>query len=193
MRKLAIGILLSMSTSAFAQSSGTISTKIEKTPVSGEEISRGIRVSVTKSLMHANLSEPVGSTAGDAKQQVGVGIGYASIRTLDVGFMGNVIYDTFKADGDNVGMARIEGNATYGLQKIGYGFLGLNVSQIISGVDSRLTKNPGIGWQFGIGANVTRLLGVDVAYVMEANKLSGPAGSADLSMTGVELRVHATF
>ncbi len=191
MKKFIIAMLVLMSTSAFASQGSSSSTKMETPSSQGDEISQGFRVSIVKSFMNYKISTKNDSDSGDAKQSYGIALGYASIHAMEFGFKGDIQYDSY-TDNSTVGFARIEGNATYGFEKIGYAFGGLNVSQNVSGW-SGVSKSPGLGIQLGVGANVTRNIGLDLDYVLERNSASGNGGTAEVALSGLELKLHATF
>lgn len=188
MKRIVIAMMLLVSSSALAQSTAQSSMKIEtESPsYSGEKISKGIRFDLVKSFL--NVKSDLGFASNQTNQDIGFALGYASIREHQLGYTADAQYDIYS---NGLATARVEGNATIGFREIGYAFLGPNVSTIATGVTK---STPGIGFQVGLGANVQENVGFSFGYVMTKSNVRDNNGfSSDMTLSGIEVKLHATF
>lgn len=153
-----------------------------------EATAKGLRLELVKSFLTGKVSGNGYSSSDTVRQDVGVAFGYASIRPLAVGFIANGQYDQLE---ENVNVLRANGNITYGFERMGYVFGGLNISRLNN--VKRVEISPAMGFQFGVGANFTKTWGADLGYSQLNNKVSANGRSADLELTGLELHLHVTF
>ncbi len=189
---LVLGLILS--TSGFAQNESQVSTRMR----SSGDTPNGFRISLVKSFLDAEVkateksSGESFSSSDDADQKLGIAIGYAKIPTLDIGFTARLLYSTYDSDeSEDPGSLRAEGNITYGFADMIYGFGGFNIHKFTSeGLDE---LDAGAGLQFGLGAQFTPNLGVDLGYVVMNNEASRRGVDLELQMKGLELSLHGTF
>jgi hypothetical protein len=188
MKKILIAFFALVSVSAFGLAD-IQSVSTQPTSSSTDVIAQGFRVNVVKSFLTGKISAGGYTFSGEVKQSFGLGLGYADIRPRDIGWIADAQYDSLEPRSSVV---RIDGDITYGFDRIGYLFGGINVSRV-NGVNNA-TVTPGLGIQFGIGANITKSVGADLGYVMWNNSLQGSGNqTAELTISGLELKVHATF
>src|SRR5262249_25601014 len=153
-----------LSVSAFAAGSGKSSTSEQQYVNYSEDISEGFRLSFVKSFMTGKISSGSDSISGDVDQNFGLAAGYASIKPEAIGWMADLEYDFLGSK--SVSNLVLEADVTYGFEKIGYAFGGLNLSKL-NGLPGGISSTPGPGFQIGVGANVTKNFGADLAYVLQ--------------------------
>ncbi len=154
-------------------------------------VSKGIRIGLYKSFLDAKADISTnfgsGSYKEDAKQEIGLGVGYASININSLGFAGNLIYNRFDGEAESF---RLDANATTGINKNLYLFGGINAHDFTNAGDA---WDVGFGFQLGMGAQFNEAVGMSLSYLVLNNKADFSFGTAELEVSGIELSIHATF
>lgn len=188
--KTKITVFLAMvlvASASFAQNSSTA-----KMPTDDRISSKGFRMGIVKLMLDADFKVSIPGKSfnekGKLPEALGFSLGYASLPVQDLGWTTNTTF--MHADG--VGFARIDGNLAYAFTSIVNVKGGLNVSQLISGTTFE-KRNAGIGFQGGVGVQLTKNFGLDLGYTQmnQSNSLGGY--SVDAKLAGVEIGLNGTF
>lgn len=123
---------------------------------------------------------------------LGLSLGYASLPVQELGWTSNFTYMDIKNEGTTTGAVRADGNLAYAFNKTANIKGGLNLSKLTSGSNSN-KLNPALGFQSGLGVQLTKNFGLDVGYT-EMNQSGSIDGvSVDLKEKGMEIGVNGTF
>lgn len=178
---------------SFAQNSSTL----KRDDLSDDQTSsQGVRVGVVKSMLKSEIAARYQGFSGSSSENIdsttGVSLGYAKLPVQALGFTSNLTYLDFRDNGDPAGALRADGNLAFAFTKFLNAKGGINVSKFTSG--KGLTDlNAGIGFQAGLGVQMTKNIGLDVGYT-EMNQ-SGTFQGIDLStkQKGMEIGLTGTF
>lgn len=123
---------------------------------------------------------------------LGFSLGYASLPVQELGWTSNLTYMDIKNESATTGAVRLDGNLAYAFTQIANFKGGINFSKLTSGSNSS-KLNPGIGFQGGLGVQLTKNFGLDVGYT-EMNQSGSIDGlQVDLKEKGMEIGVNGTF
>ena len=184
MRKLSIlAGLMVLSTSAFAATNNpdfinAQKGQIDVTSNNKDVIAKGFKVSLGASNLELDIDLPTGkSVTEDLDTNSQITFGYSKILVNKVGFNAELSFlsgemagqdSDFKIIEDNL---RLAANATYGINDKLYAFGGLNSSSYSSQTYSfgttilNVDHTPGIGYQLGMGYQITKNIGIELAYL----------------------------
>jgi len=157
---------------------------------------RGVRVSLVKPTLDADLKASYMGTSISVKEKLadtlGVSIGYVNLPVQEIGWTTNLALMDIKNGGSTTSMARIDGNLAYAFsQKVNVKG-GLNLSKFTSGQDHE-KLNPAIGLQAGLGVQVNRNFGIDFGYTQMNQTGSVEGINVELKESGMELGINGTF
>jgi hypothetical protein len=96
-----------------------------------------------------------------------------------------------KNEGSSTGLARIDGNLAYAFTSIVNVKGGLNISKFTKSETS--DYNAGIGFQGGVGVQLTRNFGMDLGYTQMNQSGSSDGVKVDLKEAGIEIGLNGTF
>jgi long-subunit fatty acid transport protein len=217
--------LMVLSTSAFAATNNPDFINAQKGQVdvvsqSKDVIAKGFKVSLGASSLELNIDLPTGnSVTEDLDTSSQITFGYSNIRANKIGFNADLSYlsgemagqdSDFKIIEDNL---RISANATYGINDKIYAFGGLNSSSYTSKTFSfgtstlEIDHTPGIGYQLGMGYQITKNIGIELAYLTmnskmtlsggdiydEQDNLIGDSVDYDIETKGTQINLIGTF
>lgn len=161
-------------------------------PATSGKASNGFRISLVKAFLDVKLEASDGSDSGSAKgdldQEIGFALGYANININSIGFTSRLLYSTFERSLQSL---RLDGNATFGFNEYLYGLGGINVHKFTNSGTNKL--DAGIGFQAGVGTQVNKNFGFELAYIFTNNSASKGDESLDVQVSGLELSLHTTF
>lgn len=185
---LAMALLASTS---FAQNSSTA-----KMNVDDSISSKGFRISLVRPFLEAELNatykdESLSETK-KVEETTGLSLGYASLPVQDLGWTSNATYLNIGTDGVYNGVARIDGNLAYAFNSIVNLKGGINVSKFVTGEFSENMK-AGIGFQGGLGVQLTRNFGLDLGYTQMNQSASSDGVNVGVRMAGIEIGLNGTF
>ncbi len=180
-----------VASTSFAQNSSTA-----KMPQDDGISSKGFRISIVKPMLSADIKASYkGQSASNSEtldSALGLSLGYASLPVQELGWTSNFTYMDIKNEGSTTGAVRADGNLAYAFTQIVNIKGGVNLSKLTSGTNSD-KLNPGIGFQGGLGIQLTRNFGLDVGYT-EMNQSGSLDGvSVDLKEKGMEIGLTGTF
>jgi hypothetical protein len=196
MKKLTLTILAcAISAQAFAQPSTTRST-YEQQPaanVAAEGLRLGLVVPAWKAQFKANfLGQTFKSEKYNFDNIVGIEAGYARLPVGNIGFIVNGTYANIHEENSDTGLARVEGNGAFAATQNLYFKAGVNISKIVTG-EQASDWDPGFGFQAGLGFQMTKNLGAELAY-SEMNQSSSTKGvNVDMKLAGPEAAITGTF
>lgn len=180
-----------LASTSFGQSSTA------QAPVAEDGISsKGFRVALVKPMLSADITASrqgrSGSASGTLDSALGFSLGYASLPVQELGWTSNLTYMDIKDEGGTAGAVRLDGNLAYAFTPIANFKCGLNFSKLTSGTTFS-SLNPGIGFQGGLGIQITKNFGFDVGYT-EMNQSGSIDGiQFDVKEKGMEIGVNGTF
>lgn len=154
-------------------------------PISSE----GFRVGLELPMLSADLKSGSSSISQKLDQVLGVSLGYAKLRIRELGWTTNLSYLDIKNNGASNALVRIDGNLAYAFNRNFNTKAGLNVSNLTKG-----DANAGVGFQAGLGVQMNKSVGIDLAYTqMNQTGTSSFGNSVNLTESGVELGLNGTF
>jgi hypothetical protein len=184
---LATALVASMS---FAQSTSTA------TMPTTESGAKGIRLSLLKPVLKAEMKASFGSESvtvkDDLDEAMGFAVGYASLPVQAFGWTANVAYLEVKNDGTTGGIYRVDGNAAYAFSSLVNVKGGLNLSKLTN-TDSSTEFKPAIGLQANVGFQITKNFGVDLGYTQMNQTADEDGLDMKFQMSGFEVGVNGTF
>jgi len=192
--KTKITVFLAMAlvaSSSFAQNTSTA-----EMPTNDGISSKGFRIGIVKPMLDADLKASYQGQSFSNKEKLdealGFSLGYASLPVQELGWTANATYMDIKNEGSSTGLARIDGNLAYAFTSIINIKGGLNVSKLTSG-ENHDKINAGIGFQGGVGVQLTRNFGLDLGYTQMNQSGSMDGVKVDLKEAGFEVGLNGTF
>ena len=168
-------------------------------------VAKGIRISLTQSILDSvilnkTFQTGTASTTENSKGRLshdfGFSVGYAYVRKLKPGFMGKVLYSQYSSELKSL---RYEASAALGLASQVYIHGGANIHQF-SQVNSKTEGlNPGVGFQAGVGVQISENFGLDISFVnlnndgVFENISTNEKFDTYFNAQGFELSLHGTF
>lgn len=178
-----------VASSSFAQNTSTA-----KMPTDGMS-SKGFRIGIVKPMLEADIKASYQGQSFGAKEKLdealGLSLGYASLPVQELGWTANATYMDIKNEGSSTGLARIDGNLAYAFTSIVNVKGGLNISKLTKSENSKY--DAGIGFQGGVGVQLTRNFGLDLGYTQMNQSGSSEGVKVDLKEAGVEIGLNGTF
>lgn len=176
---------------SFAQNASTVKAVAENEPSS-----KGLRISILKSFLEADVkaSYQGHSFSGTDKldDTLGFSLGYANILVGELGWTANLAYMDIKNEGTSVAMVRADGNLAYAFTSILNIKGGVNLSKFTSGTNYD-KYNVGIGYQGGLGIQLTKNFGLDIGYTQMNQSGSSNGIDVDVKESGTEIGLNGTF
>lgn len=181
-----------LTATAFGQEVSTLKTSVPSDGIS----SKGFRVAIVKPMLSADVKASYRGQSASANETLdsalGLSLGYASLPVQELGWTSNFTYMDIKNEGSTTGAIRADGNLAYAFTQIVNIKGGLNLSKLTSG-SNKDKLNPAIGFQGGVGIQITKNFGLDVGYT-EMNQSGSIDGvSIDLKEKGMEIGLNGTF
>lgn len=182
-----------------------LETKMVATAVEKKSVAQGLRLSLSKPVLdmtsarleynyYTGMTEYQKYDGGRTDSALALSVGYADFPQNQAGWSVNVAY--VQQEPSFLSMWRVDGNlgiafANYFILKGGLNLSGFNDSTM-SGL------NPGIGYQGGLGVQITPNFGLDVGFVQMLQTRRGDAGRVagsfdSVKQAGTEIAIHATF
>jgi hypothetical protein len=185
-----------LSLAAFAMNASAQGTNASYLYSDSGAASEGFRLSAFTMFPSFKVKASVGGYSGSGSTSldsgIGASLGYAYLPVQSLGFTTNLGYIQFRKDGDSAGMVRLDGNLAFAASEIIVLKGGLNVSKWTSG--TILTEiDPAIGGQAGLGLQVNKNFGVDIAYVLMRQNEARNGAELELQTSGVEIGINGTF
>lgn len=188
-----------------SEAPAALSTQVSAKEVEVKKIASGLRLSISKPTLdmtssrleynyYTGMTEYQKADGGRTDAALVLTAGYADFPQNQAGWSANVSY--IQQEPSYFSMWRVDGN-------IGIGFAnyfilkgGLNLSGFNDPVMTGL--NAGIGYQGGVGIQITENFGVDIGFVQMMQTRRSDAlrqiGSFDsVKQAGTEIGIHATF
>ena len=189
-------ITVLLATVLVASTSFAQNTSTAKMPTNDGISSKGIRIGIVKPMLDVDLKASYQGQSSSNKERLddtlGFSLGYASLPVQKLGWTTNATYMDIKNEGSSTGLARIDGNLAYAFTSIINFKGGLNVSKLTSGEDHN-KFNAGIGFQGGVGVQLTKNFGLDLGYTQMNQSGSFEGLKVDLKEAGVEIGLNGTF
>jgi hypothetical protein len=197
-------IIIQQPAVAPAPRSAVVVTRVPPEEVRTGFVTRGFRMGIVKNWLSFETIDKGASTGsgsatdetlakGYFAQEIGFAIGYAAVGYLQPGFAGKFSFNQFASGIDSY---RVDLNGALGVSRYLYLYLGLN-SNWFSDADA---LPAGLGYQTGLGVQMTRNLGLDIGYLRTVNRgkinsLVDPAVRLDrqFELSGLEVGLHGTF
>ncbi len=192
--KTKVAVLLTtvfVASMSFAQNTSTI-----EVPTADGASTKGVRIGLVKSVLRADLevtSEQYGpfKASADIDDSLGLSLGYASLPVQELGWAANATYINITNNGASLGLARIDGNLAYAFNSLINVKGGLNVSKL---TDEEASKyDAGVGFQGGIGFQLTKKIGLDLGYTQMRQSGSFSGLKIDAKESGLEVGLNGTF
>lgn len=202
MKSLLNVLLVLFSTQSVMAAEGQISASLDQVRDDTGYASRGPRLSVTKPFLKFESTREESnrkiSTSSNPSDSVGLSLGYTSMPIRRTGWglelSGQTSSQTSGPNSDKRETSmRLAGNLYHAFNSALYVKSGANFSHWIGEIkvgDQKTTTQPGLGFQAGGGFQITRQVGLDIAYVW-LNQKHGLGG--ELFQEGIELSVTGTF
>lgn len=188
-------IALLLATAFVASTSFAQNTSTAKMPTDDGISSKGFRVGIVKPMLEADIKASYqGQSFGNKEkldEALGFSLGYASLPVQELGWTANATYMDIKNNGESTGLARIDGNLAYAFTSIINVKGGLNVSKLTKSESSKY--DAGIGFQGGVGVQLTKNFGLDLGYTQMNQSGSSDGVKVDLKEAGVEIGLNGTF
>ncbi len=175
-------------------------------PIWSDTASHGVRVSITMNSLayklHYENEVNTVDEKGALKDGTSVMVGYAMIKKEGFGAIlgGGIQQASFRNqggyfDGQELGLVKLQADATYGLTPKFYAKAGLNYSVgALKSVSSSESKSvSGIGMQVGAGYQFTHLIGAEVAYQSLNQKNNSEEKKISFEESGAEIGLNLTF
>ena len=162
-------------------------------------VSRGVRVGLVQSLLDVQIDRQGQGQEdlGRLKQDFGIKVGYANIKTLKPGFLIEGQYTQYDSKNKSL---KLDLNAAIGLSSKFYGFGGINIQNFSETDLVSLSQNtePGVGFQLGLGAQFTKEFGLGLSFVRinsQATRVYTDLSTEEVQFRaqGVELNFNGTF
>ncbi len=158
--------------------------------------SKGVRISVLKPVLEAEIKASYKGQSFGTKEKLddalGFSVGYASLPVQELGWTANLAYMDVKNEGTSTGMMRADGNLAYAFTSILNVKGGLNLSKFTSGTNNE-KLNPAIGFQGGLGVQVSKNFGLDIGYTQMNQSGSLDGVNVDIKESGLEIGLNGTF
>lgn len=191
--KKKITVFLAMAlvaSSSFAQNSSTA-----KMPTNDSISSQGFRIGIVKPILKANIKASFNGGSVSANENLdealGFSLGYAKLPVQELGWTTSATYMDIKNNGESDGLARIDGNLAYAFTSIVNIKGGLNISKLTSSAGNKL--NAGMGFQGGVGVQLTRNFGLDLGYTQMNQSGSLEGAKINFKVSGFEVGLNGTF
>lgn len=194
--RIRIAIALLTATS-FAQNTSTTTT-----PANEGTASQGIRLSVFKPMLEMKTTYSdlnIFNNSQRLDNTYGIAFGYAKLPVQEIGFTANIAFigsnPVFAAT-----FGRIDGNIGYAFNKHINLKGGLNTMKFIG--RSEIESKPGLGYQAGLGFQISKNAGLDIGYSEMNFSDKSPITifdqklgtiNSDVKLTGLEVGLNATF
>ncbi len=184
-------------TALFAATSFGQSSSPTKVSVVDERISTsGFRVAIVKPMLSAEMKASYKGFASASSETLdsalGLSLGYASLPFQELGWSSNFTHMDIKNNGTTTGLVRADGNLAYAFNKTVNIKGGLNLSKMTSGWNST-RLNPVLGFQGGLGIQLTKNFGLDLGYTEMNQSGSIDEAFVELKEKGTEIGVIGTF
>lgn len=155
----------------------------------------GIRVALLANSLESHLSSKDIAVEGDGKEKLdaspGFSLGYASLPVQQLGWTANLAYLDLSSDKSYVGLLRADGNLAYSLNEVFNVKGGLNVSKYTGKIIQQL--DPAIGFQAGLGIQLTQNFGIDIAYTQMHQSGTIQGYQLDVTVSGAEIGLYGSF
>ncbi|MBX7231332.1 MAG: hypothetical protein K1X29_04510 [Bdellovibrionales bacterium] len=187
-------ITVLLATVLVASTSFAQNTLTAKMPTNDGISSKGFRIGVVKPMLEADYKLSYQGQHLEIEENLealGFSLGYASLPVQELGWTTNATYMDIKSEGGSVGLARIDGNLAYAFTSIINVKGGLNVSKFTSREISKY--DAGIGFQGGVGVQITKNFGLDLGYTQMNQSDSVNGVKVNLKESGVEIGLNGTF
>ncbi|PWU18321.1 MAG: hypothetical protein C5B49_07350 [Bdellovibrio sp.] len=201
-----MSILVSYSMASFSMASAqaaprpasSVSTT-RAAQVTTENLTEGLRASLVIPTWEMNLDisgrqKAKGNSGGreTADSSLGIGIGYAKLPIRDIGYLANASFLQSNIQSTTFQFIRIDGNATYGINKTVYLKSGLNLTKMVRGpINDKF--EPGLGYQLGAGFQVTQRISADLTYGQSTETATTQGSTYKLMVSGFEVAVNGSF
>lgn len=161
----------------------------------GNSAAQGIRVSLVKSMLDAEVKASAGGQTFSVKdtldQAHGLSVGYASLPVQAIGWTANVTYFEIKNDDSNGNIIRADGNAAYAISSLVNFKGGLNLSKMTG--EGTEDFKPAVGLQASVGFQITKNFGLDLGYTQMNQTADQDGVDVKFKMSGFEVGVNGTF
>ncbi len=188
-------VLLLSGANAVAQEASTA-----KVALPHDVSSKGFRVSLFKPILEVKTNVEHRGHAesysweyyGRVEDVFGLSLGYASLPVQSFGWTTNLSFIQVEKKSFAGGLGRADGNLAYTFSSIFNVKAGLNVSRFVRESDAYM-KKPGIGFQSGLGIQISKNFGLDIGYIQMRQSGSEDRYVIDMREQGLEIGMHGTF
>ena len=117
-------------------------------------------------------------------------LGYTIIGINSFGFIGDTTYTTYdKSSAENI---RMSGSLAYGFGEKVYGYVGTNIN-FFTGSSGSSDYDNKLGQQFGLGFQINKTLGLNLARVTTRNEFVNYYSETEIRTDATELGMTLTF
>jgi len=189
-----------LTSASFAQNTST-----QKIPTDDGISSKGFRISYVRPNLSYKIEVsgngiPSFDFSGKLDETNGLSFGYASLPIQAIGWTSNATLLEIKNEGSSTQIGRLDGNLAYAFNKYVHTKGGLNLSKFVKS-DNSDKLSAGVGFQGGLGLQMTKNLGLDVGYteIRQSGKMTATGSSVsqdfnvDYKESGVEFGLTGTF
>lgn len=132
--------------------------------------------------------------SGSFSSSFSFGLGYQEISVGYLGYSAEVEYNRSSSSATSFVNTSIIGNVNYGFSEKAYALGGLNYTNLsISGGSSSVSAGSGMGYQAGVGFNITEKSAIEIVKKSMKSELSQNGVSLDLETSALELRSRLSF
>ena len=158
--------------------------------------SRGVRIGIVKPMLEYEAKVDYSGNSFSFKDKldeaIGFSVGYASLPVQEFGWISNLTYIDIKNQGTKSGLIRLDGNLAYAFTSFVNVKGGLNLSKFTS--DGNMAKlDPSLGFQGGLGFQVTKNFGVDIGYTQMNQSGTNSDLKLNFKVAGAEIGLNGTF
>lgn len=159
--------------------------------------SKGFRVGIVKPMLEAELKFSNGGRSFSTEptkidDTLGLSLGYVNLPVQELGWTSNLSYMQLKNKGLDANLARLDGNVAYSFTQILNIKGGLNLSKFTSG-EGVSKLDPSIGFQGGLGVQLTRNFGLDIGYTNMNQSATVDDVKVEAKESGIEIGLNGTF
>lgn len=135
-------------------------------------------------------NEPNISGKANASEALGLFVGYADMPIQRLGWLAGATVEKAVLDKENFTLLRTEMNLTYGFNRQIYSKWGANLHKFTT---SPIDLSANVGLQAGLGLQLNRTLGAELALLYMTQKGSKNGFNFDTKQSGIEIAVTGTF
>lgn len=153
--------------------------------------SDGFRVGIVKPILNGELNGNTGNSKVSIPATVGASLGYITLPIQSFGWTTDLAGITFEDASVSGNFIRLSMNLAYTFNPVFNIKAGANFSNLTS--SQNVDMSPGMGYQTSMGIQINRHFGIDLGYVVMAQRANANVQAADLVSSGFEGSVYATF